>query len=95
MNLKARWEKHDLQVAQKSREERMVELSTKPKEVKKDEKILPAKLPAVWIRHVLQQCLDAFIQSLVTLNYVNKYHHWIATVFTKMFNLEKLNALLP
>ena len=46
----------------------MVELSTKPKEVKKDEKILPAKLPAVWIRHVLKQCLDAFIQSLVTLN---------------------------
>lgn len=45
--MQARWEKHDLQVAQKSREERMVELSTKPKEVKKDEKILPAKLPAV------------------------------------------------
>ena len=48
----------------------MVELSTKPKEVKKDEKILPAKLPAVWIRHVLQQCLDAFIQ-LVTLKLLN------------------------
>ena len=51
----ARWQEHDLQVAQKTREERMLELSTRVKEVK-EEKILPAKLPAVSIHHVFHNC---------------------------------------
>lgn len=44
--MQATWQTHELPVLQKTREERMLELSTKVKEVK-EEKILPAKLPAV------------------------------------------------
>lgn len=61
----ARWQEHDLQVAQKTQEERKQEMK-ELKELrdakgteKKDEKILPAKLPAVSLHHVLC-CCSAF-----------------------------------
>eukprot|EP00438_Fugacium_kawagutii_P015942 Skav205628 [mRNA] locus=scaffold1575:79735:97947:+ [translate_table: standard] len=88
------WQEHDLQVAQKTQEERMQEmkeLRDAKAEVKKDEKILPAKLPAVLAPRKMKQEVAQGSQKRATRATTIQVEETVKKDVNKM-NIKELKA---